>query len=144
MISITFVNSLQIQSCTRKGLSSYDGLILMACNLVLGYFMLEVRKSLSLDIQSYLHFFVLLFYFILWHGPIEYVTFFKRSSWPLEETLISATTPSQSVHKNNVKEGVLHTPQISRTGISLNAVYCHTQNTPLFVGRGRTLTLYKG
>ena len=53
---------------------------------------------------------------------------------------MGATTPGQSRPKTNGNEGVFHTSQNSRTGVSpSNAVYCHTQFTPF----GGILPLHK-
>ena len=43
---------------------------------------------------------------------------FKRPIRPIDETLTGTTTPSQSGLGSNGNEGVLHTPQIIKTGAS--------------------------
>ena len=49
-------------------------------------------------------------------------------------TLTGTITPGQSGRKSNGNEGVLHTPQISRTVASLSAaLQCHIQNTPFLL-----------
>ena len=42
----------------------------------------------------------------------------SRSIWPLDGTLTSTTTVGHSEPESHGNEGVLHTPQISRTGVS--------------------------
>ena len=53
--------------------------------------------------------------------------------WPLERILAGTTSLSQSWPGSNGNEGVLQTPQISRTGTSpSDAVFCHIQDTSFF------------
>ena len=51
-------------------------------------------------------------------------------------TLTGTTNPDKSKPGSNGNEGVLYTPQISRTGASIN---CHTQDTPTEGGEALTL-----
>ena len=68
--------------------------------------------------------------------PIKYKSFLNRSIWPIYETLTGTTTSGQSGPGSNGNEGVFHTTQISRTGVSpSDVVWCYTQEPlPFFVG----------
>ena len=50
--------------------------------------------------------------------PMKYKWFSKRSIRPIDGTLIGTTPPDQSGPGSNGNEGVIHTLQIYRTGIS--------------------------
>ena len=59
-----------------------------------------------------------------------------RSIWPIDRTLTSTNTPSQSGTGSNSYKGLYH-PQSSKTGDSLpDAVYSHTQDTSILAGEG--------
>ena len=50
--------------------------------------------------------------------PIEYESFLNWSILPIDVTLTGTTTRGWSGPRSNCNEGVLHTPQISRTKAS--------------------------
>ena len=71
--------------------------------------------------------------------PNQIQIIFKQIYLAIDETLTGTTTPSQSEPGSNVNEKIFHTPQISRTKLSLlDAVLCHTQDTPFFWGGSLT------
>ena len=49
---------------------------------------------------------------------IEYKKFLNRSLWPIDENLTGTTSLNQSGPGNNGNEGVLLTPQISKSAAS--------------------------
>ena len=81
--------------------------------------------------------------FLFAYDPIKYNFFFflhmtlsNANNFKTDQHmgLTGTTTLSQSGPGSNVNEGVLHTPQISRTGaLPSDAVECYIQNT-LFRG----------
>ena len=61
-------------------------------------------------------FFVLLFLSFFACGPIKYKWFANWSIWPIDNTLTGIITLGYSWPKSIGNEGILYTPQISKTG----------------------------
>ena len=57
-------------------------------------------------------------FFFFAHSPIKYDKFLNRSIWPIDNTQTGTTNSGQKRCGSNGNEGVLHTPQICRTGAS--------------------------
>ena len=61
--------------------------------------------------------------FLFAHSPIKYKWFINKSMTIINGILTGTITPDQSGPGSNGNEGVLHTPQIPRTGtLPTNAV----------------------
>ena len=78
--------------------------------------------------------------FFLAYSPMENKWFLNRSTWPIDGNLTVTSTPG----KSNGNERLLHTPQITKTGVlPSDAVWYHTQDTSVF-GGGVSYLLQQG
>ena len=105
---------------------------------------MHIGKRISFNILSDLYFlYCYLNFFCTWSTQIQ--RFLNRSILPVDGSIISTTTPSQSGPGINGNEGVLHTPEISTSGASSSVVVkCHTQDIPLpAVEAGRDLLCWR-
>ena len=95
---------------TMKQVYMIDILILMACQLVLGYFM--SWSSLHIYVDIFVLFFVLRYYFFALSHQIP---IFLKQIYLTDSLVIlpSTTTRGQSRPGSNDNEGVFHTPRSS-------------------------------
>ena len=90
---------------------------------------ISLNESELICLHSIIWFEVYLFIVGTQLNSFKYSTWLNSSIWTIDGTQTGTTTLGQSGLGSNGYEGVIHTPQSSRTGVSPSlTVYCHIQD----------------